>query len=78
VLELVRSLRNDGRGVVIISHNLEEVFEVADRITVLRLGRYVGTYDADTVSREQLVSYMTGAAPGAPSVSGAAAAPQPT
>src|SRR6266850_243176 len=64
VLELVRRLRDDGRGVVIISHNLEDVFAVADRITVLRLGRYVGTYDAKTVSREQLVSYMTGAMPG--------------
>jgi D-xylose transport system ATP-binding protein len=65
VLELVRRLRDDGRGVVIISHNLEDVFAVADRITVLRLGRYVGTYDAKTVSREQLVAYMTGAVPGA-------------
>jgi ABC-type sugar transport system ATPase subunit len=64
VLELVRRLRDDGRGVVIISHNLEDVFAVADRITVLRLGRYVGTYDAKTVTREQLVGYMTGAVPG--------------
>jgi D-xylose transport system ATP-binding protein len=64
VLELVRRLRDDGRGVVIISHNLEDVFAVADRITVLRLGRYVGTYDAKAVGREQLVSYMTGAMPG--------------
>ena len=64
VLELVRRLRDDGRGVVLISHNLEDVFAVADRITVLRLGRYVGTYDAKTVTREQLVSYMTGAMPG--------------
>lgn len=64
VLELVRRLRDDGRGVVIISHNLEDVFAVADRITVLRLGRYVGTYDATNVTREQLVAYMTGAVPG--------------
>jgi len=73
VLELVRRLRDDGRGVVIISHNLEEVFAVADRITVLRLGRYVGTYDAKSVSHEQLVAYMTGAAPGAAPVPDAAA-----
>jgi D-xylose transport system ATP-binding protein len=78
VLELVRSLRNDGRGVVIISHNLEDVFAVADRITVLRLGRYIGTYDAKTVSREQLVSYMTGAAPGTAEIPLAAPAPQAT
>jgi D-xylose transport system ATP-binding protein len=64
VLDLVRRLRDEGRGVVIISHNLVDVFEVADRITVLRLGRYVGTYDARSVGREQLVALMTGAAPG--------------
>jgi D-xylose transport system ATP-binding protein len=78
VLELVRRLRDDGRGVVLISHNLEDVFAVADRITVLRLGRYVGTYDAKTVSREQLVSYMTGAAPGTAEVPLEAPAAQAT
>lgn len=64
VLELVKRLREAGHGVVIISHNLVDVFEVADRITVLRLGRYVGTYQAATVGREQLVALMTGAVPG--------------
>ena len=64
VLDLVKRLRDDGHGVVIISHNLADVFEVADRITVLRLGRYVGTYEAKKVKREQLVGLMTGAVPG--------------
>jgi len=64
VLDLVKRLREEGHGVVIISHNLADVFEVADRITVLRLGRYVGTYDTRKVSREQLVALMTGAVPG--------------
>ncbi len=64
VLDLVRRLREEGHGVVLISHNLEDVFEVADRITVLRLGRYVGTYDARSVGREQLVGLMTGATKG--------------
>jgi D-xylose transport system ATP-binding protein len=64
VLDLVLNLRAEGHGVVIISHNLEDVFKVADRITVLRLGRYVGTYDRLKVGREQLVGYMTGAVPG--------------
>jgi D-xylose transport system ATP-binding protein len=65
VLELVKQLRSQGLGVVLISHNLANVFEVADRITVLRLGRWVGTFDAKTVTREQLVAFMTGAATGA-------------
>ncbi len=64
VLDLVKRLREEGHGVVIISHNLADVFEVADRITVLRLGRFVGTYDTSKVSREQLVALMTGAVPG--------------
>ena len=64
VLDLVLRLKDEGHGVVIISHNLEDVFKVADRITVLRLGRYVGTYDRLKVGREQLVAYMTGAVPG--------------
>ena len=64
VLELIKRLRGQGLGVVLISHNLANVFEVADRITVLRLGRYVGTYDARATSREELVAFMTGAVPG--------------
>jgi D-xylose transport system ATP-binding protein len=64
VLELVKRLREEGHGVVIISHNMVDVFEVADRICVLRLGRRVGTYEAGKVSREQLVGLMTGAVPG--------------
>ena len=42
VLELVNRLREQGLGVVIISHNLENVYSVADRIVVLRLGRLAG------------------------------------
>jgi D-xylose transport system ATP-binding protein len=64
VLDLIHRLRDEGHGVVIISHNLADVFEVADRITVLRLGRWVGTFEARTVDRERLVAYMTGAVPG--------------
>jgi D-xylose transport system ATP-binding protein len=64
VLALVKQLRAQGLGVVLISHNLANVFEVADRITVLRLGRWVGTYEAKATSREQLVAFMTGAIPG--------------
>jgi D-xylose transport system ATP-binding protein len=63
VLDLVRRLRDEGQAVVIISHNLADVFEVADRITVLRLGRYVGTFESRTVDHEDLMGYMTGAIP---------------
>ena len=71
VLELIKSLRGQGLGVVLISHNLADVFAVADRITVLRLGRWVGTFDAKATSREQLIAYMTGAAAAEPAASAA-------
>jgi ABC-type sugar transport system ATPase subunit len=45
VLELVRRLGSQGLGVMLISHNLHDVFETADRITVLRLGRNVGVFE---------------------------------
>jgi D-xylose transport system ATP-binding protein len=76
VLELVKRLRDEGHGVVIISHNLADVFEVADRICVLRLGRRVGTYDARKVGREQLVGLMTGAVPGLPDDADPTASPE--
>ena len=78
VLALVKRLRDEGHGVVIISHNMADVFEVSDRICVMRLGRRVGTYDARKVSREQLVGLMTGAVPGLPDDADPTASPAAT
>jgi D-xylose transport system ATP-binding protein len=61
VLELIKRLRERGLGVVVISHNLADVFEVADRIVVLRLGRLAGVYDAKQTSNEEIVGAITGA-----------------
>lgn len=61
VLDLIKRLRDQGLAVVVISHNLADVFEVADRITVLRLGRLVGHFDVRTVSQQQIVAAITGA-----------------
>jgi D-xylose transport system ATP-binding protein len=61
VLNLIRTLRDRGLAVVIISHNLENVFAVADRIIVLRLGKRAATFDVRGVSREDVVSAITGA-----------------
>ena len=63
VLELIRRLREQGLGVVVISHNLLDVFSVADRIIVLRLGRRVATFDAKTSREVDVIAAMTGAAP---------------
>ena len=61
VLELIMRLRSQGLGVVVISHNLANVFEVADRIVVLRLGRRVGTFERKAASEESIVAAITGA-----------------
>jgi D-xylose transport system ATP-binding protein len=61
VLNLITTLRERGLGVMIISHNLENVFAVADRIVVLRLGRHAAAFDVRGVSREDVVAAITGA-----------------
>ena len=61
VLDLIRRVRERGLSVVLISHNLPEVFEVADRIEVLRLGERVAQYKRADVGMEDIVGAMTGA-----------------
>jgi D-xylose transport system ATP-binding protein len=60
VLSLVKRLRDRGYGVLVISHNLADVFEVADRIFVLRLGQKAGEFGTDA-SQDQVVAAITGA-----------------
>jgi D-xylose transport system ATP-binding protein len=60
VLGLVGRLRDRGMGVIIISHNLANVFSVADRIAVLRLGRNAGTFAAEQVNRQSVIAAITG------------------
>jgi D-xylose transport system ATP-binding protein len=61
VLELVRRLRDQGLGVIIISHNIANIFAVSDRICVLRLGRNNGEYVRATTTPEEIVAAITGA-----------------
>jgi simple sugar transport system ATP-binding protein len=61
VLDLIRRVRDQGISVVLISHNLPEVFEVADRIEVLRLGERVAQLKRSEVTMEDVVGAMTGA-----------------
>ncbi len=68
VLDLVKRLAEQGLAVVIISHNLIDVFEVADRITVLRLGRDVGVYERERTTQQEIVTAITFGIPGQESV----------
>ena len=61
VLALIDRLRQENLAVVVISHNLVDVFQVADRIIVLRLGRRVATLEAKSSTADQVVAAMTGA-----------------
>jgi simple sugar transport system ATP-binding protein len=58
VLELVRKLRTNGISVIFISHRLQDVFSVADRIAVLRSGELIGTYPAAEVTPDEIVRLM--------------------
>ncbi len=70
VLLLIKQLRERGLGVVVISHNLADVFEVADRVFVLRLGRPAGTFDVARATQDEVVAAITGARLHAGAVSG--------
>ncbi len=57
---LIRRLRSEGTTILYVSHRLEEVLQLADRVTVLRDGRYVGTRHANDITRDELVRLMVG------------------
>jgi D-xylose transport system ATP-binding protein len=59
VLDLVTRLAEQGLAVVLVSHNLVDVFEVAHRITVLRLGRNVGVYEKEKTNQQEIVEAIT-------------------
>jgi D-xylose transport system ATP-binding protein len=61
VLNLIKRLREQGLSVIVISHNLADVFEVVDRVTVLRLGRKVATFNIKDTTPEKIVAAITGA-----------------
>ena len=63
VLELIRRVRDKGLPVILISHNMPHVFEIADRIHVARLGRRAAILDPKKISMSDTVAVMTGAMP---------------
>src|SRR5690348_7690555 len=75
VLALVRRLAEQGLSVVLISHNLHDIFEAATRITVLRLGRNVGVYERAKTTQQEVVHAITAGVPtkvaGIPATAGA-------
>ena len=60
LFELIRSLKAEGVSIIYISHRLEELFEVSDRITVMRDGHYIDTLNTKDTNRNALVKMMVG------------------
>jgi ABC-type sugar transport system ATPase subunit len=60
LFSFIRDLRERGVGIVYITHRLDEVFRIADRVTVLRDGQHVGTYPVDAITMDDLIRLMVG------------------
>jgi len=60
LFEIIRRLRREGKSIVYISHRMEEIFAICDRVTVLKDGRYVATMPIAETNKDQLVSLMVG------------------
>ena len=60
LFSVIQKLKSEGLGIVFVSHFLDQVFEISDRLTILRNGKLVGSYQASQLSRLQLISKMIG------------------
>ena len=60
LIEILHNLTEDGKSILLITHKLKEIKAVADRCTIIRLGKYIGTVDVETVSESELASMMVG------------------
>lgn len=60
LFNIIRSLQKSGISILFVSHKLEELFEVSDRFTVLRDGKYVGTYESNELDNDKLIALMVG------------------
>lgn len=57
---IVRRLRNEGKGIIYITHRMEEIFKIADRLTVMRDGCYIDTVKASDTSKDEIIRMMVG------------------
>jgi ABC-type sugar transport system ATPase subunit len=64
VLDVIRDLRNHNVSVIVVSHNMQQLMSVADRITVMRLGRSIATRNVRDTEVSEIVGLITGAVPG--------------
>lgn len=60
LFKTMRKLKSEGMSIVFVTHFLDQVYQISDRITVLRNGKFIGTYEAQKLSRMDLISKMVG------------------
>ncbi|KQT64529.1 D-ribose transporter ATP-binding protein [Aureimonas sp. Leaf460] len=60
LFRIVRKLRAEGKGIVYITHKMDELAEIADEVSIFRDGKYIGTKDAKTVTRDDIIRMMVG------------------
>ncbi|MDC7287655.1 sugar ABC transporter ATP-binding protein [Blautia schinkii] len=57
---IIRRLKSEGKGIIYITHRMEEIFQIADRLTVMRDGEYIGTVQAAETTKDQIIKMMVG------------------
>lgn len=60
LFKVIRNLRDRGNGIIYISHRLDELPQISDRITVMRDGQYIGTEETKNITKEKIISMMVG------------------
>ena len=60
LFNIIKKLKTDGKSVILISHKPEDIFTIADRVSVYRDGKYIGTKDVDKLNKEELISMIVG------------------
>ncbi len=60
LFNVIRKMRDDGKSIIIITHKLNEVMEISDRVTILRKGEYIGTVETSKTSEKELTEMMVG------------------
>lgn len=60
LFRVINKLRDDGLGIVYISHKMDEILKISDEITIMRDGQYVGTYDAKHITTQEIIRHMVG------------------
>jgi inositol transport system ATP-binding protein len=60
LFKIIKTLKAEGKGIVYITHKMNELFEIADEVSVFRDGRYIGTHAASDVTRDQIIRMMVG------------------